>query len=247
MWSNIRYLIGIEYKRLRFAYVFCLLFTLLYGWLTAQIALGVDHRGTDSTRLELAWSVIPQDIFFLLVVPTVSFLLQRKMFGVYWKTDMYSQNLQYMKRFPIHAREIVYSRLIRHAINTVVLLAIFFTAYTLGYNAMSDQDLSVATAVSFGCIWLSYALVAGAMFVYWEMMMNGKQYFRLTLLTMVITPLFMIPFYLGTGYSIVHLTLDLARSRLQFVWSGLLLMLAAVLTMIAGVVLANKLQKRDFC
>lgn len=247
MWNNIRYLIAQEYSRLRFAYIFCVLFVLFYGWMVSQMAVAIAEPRNDTSSFVTAFNVIALDMFFLIVVPIVSFLLQRKMTGIYWKTDIYSDNLLYFKRFPIHAKELVYSRMLRHVVNAIVLLALFFTAFGLAYNAASQKDLSFFTCMVFSLIWIGYGLGTGSLYVYWESLMSGKRYFVLSLLFVAIIVVMMISFYLSTGLSLVQSTIQLAASSFHMLWAVLAMGLAIVFIIFISRRLVNKLQARDFC
>lgn len=247
MWNNTRYLIAQEYSRLRFAYIFCVLFVLFYGWMVSQMAVAIVEPRSDTSSFVLAFNVIALDMFFLMVVPTVSFLLQRKMTGIYWKTDFYSQNLLYFRRFPIHTKEIVYSRMLRHVVNAIVLLALFFTVFGMAYNAASEKDLSFSSWMVFSLIWIGFGLGIGSLYVYCENLMSGKRYFVLSLLVIGFTIIIMIPFYLSTGLSLVHSTLQLATSSFHMLWAVLAMGLAIGFIVFISRRLVKKLQARDFC
>ncbi|UJF34155.1 ABC-2 transporter permease [Paenibacillus hexagrammi] len=201
------------------------------------------HDALDSKFLSIYLAII-SNFFVLAIIPNLGFPLKKKYLN-YWKTDIFSKRLAFLKSLPISNREIVWSRYVQVLIVMMLMSTIFFSSYWLISVIFGDAGLHFGTYLLFAITWIGYSMLMSALYVFWELALWGKQYF--------IRNIMMIPVYAAIG---VLLWLFMGNSLWETVLSGIvvhpvlmpLISLAAGITAVgvSGRRLEKKLEERDY-
>lgn len=217
-------------------------------------AMKIVTKELRSDRLQLLWSLIFMiylgvimsmmveriaaersvinpfaDFMLIFFSPMLGLSFSRRSFR-YLNEDSYTQMLYYYRFIPVPAAAVVLSRAIFGILAFAVNSTVFFgVMYLISGNLR--ELVSIQAYISFSLTWLGIGILLHGVFIYLELLKNGKSYFWINILlqvTLVVT-LFIL-FYAGLRFSWARLFLDISQEH------GLLSPLAwgALITGLAG-------------
>jgi len=195
------------------------------------------HAVDDETSL--AYFFI--DFYFLTMVPILGFIFNKKSFN-YHRDDSYTVNLAHMRTMPISFEVMIVSRIIQMILPLLVNGTIFFTAQYLFAERLFD-DMTLPQYISYAAIWLGYAVLLSAVYIYMEMTRSGRMYLAMTIALMVInTAAALICWF--AKVSIIVFTVDIAKH--SSLLSPILMLIVAGCAMFISITgIRRKLKTRD--
>ncbi|WP_152396417.1 hypothetical protein [Paenibacillus guangzhouensis] len=181
------------------------------------------------------------DFYFLTMVPILGFILNKKSFN-YHRDDSYTVNLAHTRTMPVSFEVIMTSRIIQLILPLLVNGTIFFTAQYLFAERLFD-GMTVPQYISYTSIWLGYAVLTSAVYIFVEMTRSGKTYLAVTVVLMVLNIAAALICWFAK-VSILVLTVDIAKQHpllspvLMFIAAGCVMFLT-----VKGI--RRKLKTRD--
>jgi len=164
---------GLRYRNL-LSFIMIAYITLMSIPLTRDI-LAIDKEPS------LAYFFV--DFYFLTLVPILGFIFNKKSFN-YHRDDSYTVNLAHLRTMPISFEAMIASRIIQLIIPLAVNGTIFFTVQYLFAERLFD-GMTVAQYISYALVWLGYAVLLSAVYIYSELTRSGKVYLGVTIVLMV--------------------------------------------------------------
>ncbi|WIV19638.1 ABC-2 transporter permease [Paenibacillus polygoni] len=177
MWKQAWWLTKTGLKRDRLNWIWTILFTLYTAAITGSFLTGTGLR-----EMEAQVHTIVADNIFLLFVPFLGFFFTRRSLH-YIQNDSYTQMLSYMRRLPIPASIIIWSRILQMMVAFAVNSVIFFTL--IYFLVLRAEHFRFDQVLAFSLIWIGYGIIANAFYIYWEFVVNGKAYFILGIVSFI--------------------------------------------------------------
>lgn len=199
---------------------------------TIRSAMKIVEKDFKSDKLQVLWTLI-FTLYMLLVtgfainsqfedlnyiLPYIDFLLfffspmmgfwfSKRTFR-YINEDSYTQMLYYYRTLPIPLTAVVLSRIITGLTALVFNGVIYFGGiYVISNHIKAVMD--IPSYLAFAGVWLGIGLMVTGFYMYWEFMVNGKAYFRNTLLFVLATSAAVIGMNL-LGYSLFGFAVESA-------------------------------------
>lgn len=119
------------------------------------------------------------DIIFLPSMSCIGFLMTGD-YRSYWKTDIFTKRLLFLRLLPIDPKQIVAARYVQIGINLVLMSAVFFIPFY--FISVLAERLSLLEYLYFITLWLCYGMCMAAVFAYKELGTTGKSYFLFCML-----------------------------------------------------------------
>ncbi|WP_314587488.1 hypothetical protein [Paenibacillus terrigena] len=123
------------------------------------------------------------DFYFLTLVPILGFIFNKKSFN-YHRDDSYTVGLAHMRTMPISFQVMMTSRIIQLILPLVVNGTIYFTVQYLFAERLFD-GMTLVQYISYALVWLGYAVLMSAVYIYTELTRSGKVYLGVTIVLMV--------------------------------------------------------------
>ncbi|MFD1177409.1 hypothetical protein ACFQ3W_14025 [Paenibacillus puldeungensis] len=235
------------------------------SWKSAWIILKKDLRGD---RLYLIWNVIfmlytglmisvmfrpsdeakiyispVSDFLMLMLIPVTGFFFSRRSFS-YLKEDSYTQMLRYYRTLPIPLPVIMKSRILQ-LIAALLFNGIFFytTIYLISSHLRSELGLGQFLAMAL--TWTGYGLMMNGLYICFELLMKGRAYLWMTLVSMIAVGLlaFVIDWF-GGNVTLFSIEMSKQYSLLSPLMWGVLALGILVLIVCCNLT-QRKLVKRD--
>lgn len=178
IWKQAWWMTKTELKRDRLNWIWTILFTLYTAAITGSFLTGTGLRD-----METQVHTLVADNIFLLFVPFLGFFLSRRSFH-YIQNDSYTQMLSYMRRLPIPASTVIWSRIFQMLVTFAVNGVIFFTV--IYFLALRAEHFQLDQVLAFSLLWIGYGVVANAFYIYWEFVVSGKAYFILGIVSFIV-------------------------------------------------------------
>lgn len=178
IWKQAWWMTKTELKRDRLNWIWTILFTLYTAAITGGFLTGTGLRG-----MEAQVHTLLVDNIFLLFIPFLGFFFSRRSFR-YLQDDSYTQMLSYMRRLPIPASTIIWSRIFQMLVAFAVNGVIYFTV--IYFLALRFEHFRFDQVLAFSLLWIGYGVIWNAFFIYWELLVSGKAYFAYTTLAFVV-------------------------------------------------------------
>jgi hypothetical protein len=155
--------------------------TLLFmAYQALMISLLIDEQLQIQSK-----SPVIVDILLLAYIPLLGFFFSKRSIKCLTE-DSYTQLLVYLRTLPISPKSIMTSRLLQLIIALMMNSAIFFSVM-YGISPQLRTEMSFGIYMGFALTWIGYALAISGLYIYFEFLFSGKQYFGLTMLLVVIT------------------------------------------------------------
>lgn len=171
IWKQAWWMTKTELKRDRLNWIWTILFTLYTAAITVSFLTGTGLR-----EMEAQVHTFVSHNIFLLIVPFLGFFFSRRSFR-YIQDDSYTLMLSYMRRLPIPASTIIWSRIFQMLVAFAVNSIVFFTV--IYFLALRAEHFRFDQVLAFSLLWIGYGVVVNAIYLYWEFLLNGKTYFAL--------------------------------------------------------------------
>jgi len=142
-------------------------------------------RGLLEIDKETSFAYFFIDIYFLTLVPILGFIFNKKSMN-YHRDDSYTVSLAHMRTMPISFQVMMTSRIIQMILPLVVNGTIFFTVQYL-FAERLFEGMTLAQYISYALVWLGYAVLMSAVYIYTELTRSGKVYLGVTIVLMVCT------------------------------------------------------------
>ncbi|MBD7968787.1 ABC-2 transporter permease [Paenibacillus gallinarum] len=176
-WKQAWWLTRTDFKRDRLNWIWTILFTLYCAAITGSFLTGTGLREMRAQD----YTLVVHNIF-LLFVPFLGFFFSRRSFR-YIQDDSYTQMLSYMRRLPIPASTIIWSRIFQMLVAFAVNSVIFFTV--IYFLTLRAEHFRFDQVLAFSLLWIGYGVVANAFYIYSEFAVNGKYCFLLSVVSFV--------------------------------------------------------------
>ena len=171
IWKQAWWMTKTELKRDRLNWIWTILFTLYTAAITGSFLTGTGLR-----EMEAQVHTFVSHNIFLLIVPFLGFFFSRRSFR-YIQDDSYTLMLSYMRRLPIPASTIIWSRIFQMLVAFAVNSIVFFTL--IYFLALRAEHFRFDQVLAFSLLWIGYGVIVNAIYLYWEFLLNGKTYFAL--------------------------------------------------------------------
>ncbi|RKN61400.1 hypothetical protein [Paenibacillus ginsengarvi] len=180
MWNNAWFITKHELKRSNWGKLASVILYLYFGVFSAFIVGAMYAEASGGMRSGIS---IPADIVFLTAMCCIGFSMTADYVSFY-KTDIFTRKLQYMRQLPIGPSELVTARYLQIAITTVAQSLLFF----IPFYFISDMGylLTPAQFVAFALIWIFFGICVCLAFTYMELGLSGKVYFLFNMIVVFI-------------------------------------------------------------
>ncbi|MFK4473585.1 hypothetical protein ABH897_003316 [Paenibacillus sp. RC73] len=124
------------------------------------------------------------DFVMLVLIPFLGFIYNRRTFK-YLQEDSYTRMLAFLRILPIPVSAVIMSRIQQAALAFIVNSVLFFI---LLFTISGTLRVYAGTGffVSFALTWIGYGMLIQAIYIYLEFLKNGKGYFWLSLVIMLV-------------------------------------------------------------
>jgi hypothetical protein len=133
----------------------------------------------EQSKAAIHFSEWVLNLFLLAMVPNTGFLIGKR-YMHYYRSDSFTQHLRTMKCLPISDRVLVLSRFLQLLMTGAIMTVLTFIPISISFRY--DGNLLAITNNEFlalGFTWLAYSIAAGSIYIYLEMGISGKLYFKL--------------------------------------------------------------------
>jgi hypothetical protein len=238
MWGNAWFIVKVDLRRTKWGLVVS---TLMYAYFSVFGSFIVNELFQNSPEPASMLVSFLADIMFLCSMSCIGFFMTGE-YRNYWRSDVFSKRLMYMRSLPIGTKELVLARYMQMGINLLYLSIIFFIPFY--FICVLGDTLTLTEYISFAVVWMSFGACMSIVFAYKEMSGSGKSYFWFSMLGVV--AYFVVSgaaWYAGFG--LVKLSVDLVERY------GLYVSLASLLVTTIWVKLwseitKNKISRRDY-
>ncbi|WP_068776854.1 hypothetical protein [Paenibacillus sp. FJAT-26967] len=241
-WENIWWLAKQELKMVRMGY--------LWNFLYAMNALFVItiFGGTGSGMLVSGDShlfLITVFNFFLLTVIQVFGYSFDSRYMNYWKKDSYTKRVVLLKMLPVTNREIILSRYVSYLLYGATYIVLLFAGIKVCMAFGLIESVSWGTWTGMLVTWYSTVLFAGAFYLYGEMSMRGRSFFKMGFVLNGLAPLISIALSVTGGFLVWSIVINRVKE------DGALLPVLSFLTgaftlYLSWKQLEKKMANRDF-
>jgi hypothetical protein len=157
------------WKRERFGIIFTFLFAIYTG---ATISFSVNFIFGKEEVPRILYGVI--DWIYLTMFPFFGLVMNKSAFRM-WQDDYYSKRLAYWRTMPIPLASIVRARFLQSLITLPIVGVVFILLqYAIAPNLR--EAVSLVQWLENGIVWLAYALIVNAFYVWLELGFSGKKY-----------------------------------------------------------------------
>jgi hypothetical protein len=157
------------WKRERLGIIFTFLFAIYIG---ATISFSVDGFFGKEEIPRTLYGLI--DWIYLTMFPVFGLVMNKSAFGM-WRDDYYSKRLAHWRTMPIPIASIVQARFLQSFITLPIVGVVFiFLQYAIAPHLR--EAVSLAQWLENGVVWLAYAFIVNALYVWLELGFSGKKY-----------------------------------------------------------------------
>jgi hypothetical protein len=165
----VKYFGAYLWKRERFGIIFTFLFAIYIG---ATISYSVNGIFGEEEVPRILYGVI--DWIYLTMFPIFGLVMNKSAFAM-WRDDYYSKRLAYWRTMPIPLASIVRARFLQSLITLPIVGVVFILLqYAIAPNLR--ESVSLAQWLENGGVWLAYAFIVNALYVWLELGFSGKKY-----------------------------------------------------------------------
>jgi hypothetical protein len=151
-----------------------MLFTLLFGiYLGFILSYTVDAILGSNEDIPKSLNVIV-DWIYLTMFPSFGLVMNKSAWGM-WRDDHYSRRLAHWRTMPIPISSIVKARMAQSGLMIPIIGGIYLLLQYAASQNLRDT-LTPMQMVQFGLIWLCFALVINAVYIWAELSLSGKGY-----------------------------------------------------------------------
>lgn len=165
------------------------------------------------------------DWMYLTMFPCFGLLMNKSVFAM-WRDDVYTKRIAHWRSMPIPLSAIIKTRILQ----SVIMLPVIGGAFILLQYTLAPElrdSVTLGQWFTAGLLWLCFAFIVNAVYIYMELGNNGKRYTLIYLGLMVVTAILVC---LLTWQS-VHLfseVLRISKSDQAPVWIIFLVLLAII-------------------
>ncbi|WP_158289734.1 ABC-2 transporter permease [Paenibacillus flagellatus] len=171
MWDNVWLIVKYDLKRSRWGLLVSVLMYAYFCFFTVFITREQFPLDPAETAGRLGTVA---DIMLLTSMSCVGFAMTGD-YRVYWRSDIFSKRLLFLRQLPISVRELVAARYVLIAINTAMLSVLYFVPLFL-FGPLG-RLLTPLQIVSFALTWVAFGVCMSVMYAYKELAGSGKSYF----------------------------------------------------------------------
>ncbi|WP_166242784.1 hypothetical protein [Paenibacillus turpanensis] len=153
-----------------------MVFLLIYGLFSTQNALEFLSLEDGNSGWRKHSSSVIMDFTFLCFVSVLGAAFYKDHFSSYWRTDIFTKQLQFIRRLPIDPKHIVQSRVLQILISTVLCAACFLLPFGVIVAFFSETPVYATDFILFTIFWMSYSIFFGMIYLMLELSMSGKKY-----------------------------------------------------------------------
>ncbi|TMV43107.1 hypothetical protein FE783_36165 [Paenibacillus mesophilus] len=179
MWGNAWFIVKADLRRTKWGLVVS---TLMYAYFSVFGSFIVNELFPNSPEPVSMHVSFLADIMFLCSMSCIGFFMTGE-YRYYWRSDVFTKRLMYMRSLPIDTKELVLARYMQMGINLLYLSIIFFVPFY--FICVLGEMLTVAEYISFAIVWMSFGACMSILFAYKEMCGSGKSYFWFCMLGVV--------------------------------------------------------------
>lgn len=165
------------------------------------------------------------DFLMFIFCPMLGFIFSRRAFK-YLNEDSYTQMLFYYRSIPVPAGAVIMSRALMGLSAFIVNGAIFF-GVTYAIAADLRANMSLAGYLAFVLTWIGIGILINGLYIYFEFMKNGRAYFWIVTLLMLIFSICIIGlFVVGVRFSLFNFLIGESykwRLLSPYMWGSLII------------------------
>lgn len=238
MWRNAWFIVKVDLKRTRWGLIVS---TLMYAYFSVFGSFIVNELVQDSIKPGSLRTSFLADIMFLCSLSCIGFFMTGE-YRNYWRSDVFSKRLMYMRSLPIGTKELVLARYMQMGINLLYLSLIYFVPFY--FLCVLGERFTLTEYFSFTIFWLCFGACISIVFAYKEMGSSGRSYFLFSMVWVVVYFIASGAAWYG-GFGFVLLSVEWVE---RF---GLLVPLASLIVTILwlrvwGGMTINKISRRDY-
>ncbi|BFH60087.1 hypothetical protein [Paenibacillus azoreducens] len=120
------------------------------------------------------------DGLFMMLIPFLGFYFNRRSFK-YLTEDSYTQMLAFFRALPIPDQIVIAYRLIQIFLAYLINGTVFFGLMYFILEPTQNQ-MSLVEYLAFALTWIGYGMIMSGLYMYLELSIHGKGYFKITML-----------------------------------------------------------------
>lgn len=117
------------------------------------------------------------NIFILLMFQVMGVGFKSSYFTPYYKTDLFTKKVSWLKQMPISNHQIFLSRMIEQTVMLIYSSLLIFGMLALIFGIMKTFELSFIQYLQMMGVWAGYAMLFGSIYLAMEFGVSGKRYF----------------------------------------------------------------------
>lgn len=180
MWRNVWFIVAVDLKRAKWGLVIS---TIMYAYFGVFSSFIVNELYPDALEAASRSTSFLADIMFLCSLSCIGFIMTGE-YRNYWRSDIFSKRLLYMRSLPIAAKELVLVRYVHIAINLLYLSLIFFVPFY--FLSVLGERFTILEYLSFALIWLCFGACMSIVFAHKELGGTGKAYLWFSVISVAV-------------------------------------------------------------
>lgn len=180
VWQNVWWLTKQDLKMVRYGYIWSLLY-----YLNAMFVLFVFMKPETSMEGGVnGFLTVVFNLFVLSVIQVVGYPIDSRNMN-YWKNDTYTKRILQLKVLPVRNKEIVLSRFLVYTLFSSFFILLLHAGIRVMMSLQWVEAVGWGTWLGMIFFWWGTVLAAGSVYLYGEMTMRGKAFFRFSLLLLL--------------------------------------------------------------
>ncbi|SEG51500.1 hypothetical protein [Paenibacillus sp. UNC499MF] len=235
VWKNVWWLIKQDFSMVRYGYIWSLLY-----YLNAIFVLFVFmNPNTSSEAGASGFLTVIFNFFVLTIIQVVGYPIDsRNMY--YWKNDTYTKRILQLKLLPVKNKEIVMSRFLAYVLYASIFILLLLSGIRIMMSLDWMEPVGWGTWLGMVFFWWGMVLAVGSAYLYGEMLMRGKGFFRLSLLCIAAALVISILLWWCGNYMLWPLVIRLIEQH------GMIVPAASVLVGAGALATSWKIVERKF-
>ncbi|GKS10989.1 hypothetical protein YDYSY3_19890 [Paenibacillus chitinolyticus] len=238
-WSNVWWLAKQDLKMVRYGYIWSLLY-----YLNAMFVLFVFMKPEISMNGEVnGFLTVVFNLFVLSIIQVVGYPIDTRNMN-YWKNDAYTKRILQLKMLPVRDKEIVTSRFLVYILYSSFFILLLHVGIRVMMSLQWVEPVGWGTWLGMIFFWWGTVLAVGSFYLYGEMSMKGKTFFRFSLLMLLATLILSILLWWTGNYMVWPLAIS-SIERYGVIVPACSVVIGATALGISWKILGRKIGHRD--
>lgn len=158
----------------KWMYVLNLLMSLFIAFYVFSLNLEIYQNENEGRYFFI---IILSNLFILMMFQMVGVGFKRSYFTPYYKTDLFTRKVSWLKQMPISNNQIFLSRVIEHTVILIYTSLLLFGMLGLIFGIIQTFELSFIQYLQMVGVWVGYSMLFGNVYLSMEFGVSGKRYF----------------------------------------------------------------------